>query len=438
MMHPDTLRPSSPRTSSFLSLPPDIHHLIISSYLDEYTLLSIRHVNHYFYSFELPLSVSPPRSYATCVAFHRMWEDELLARHGSTCKAFAQPGSFEHTGDPSQPSPTTIMPSNLPSGDRHQCPQAISKDIICPKRPLYLPCYECTLWLPVSCFAHSQRTAKRSLAHSQACKRFCITCGIKYALRPPGLAIKVSGLQPAAIKKPEIVPGFDGTINSTTPSSSSFLLQPNSQRRNKTQTLSCSRCGRSFRSLWYCCVGCFNVISTTAAQIEQTNIPFDLANYLQFLSTYTIRDGVRARASGDFWDQELGYSSFLFRRGLAHPMSQESKNAKGADKASAAGSSDAHGLGSEQMIGMEARCAACWRPPAFPAARDVKPACGPMRETYANTLFVLQSFGMRQIQRSHFCLRCLTVADARLPKSRLRESQDERAAQRALKARERL
>jgi hypothetical protein len=39
-----------------------------------------------------------------------------------------------------------------------------------------------------------------------------------------------------------------------------------------------------------------------------------------------------------------------------------------------------------------------------------------MRETYASALFTLQSFGIRQIQRSHFCLRCLTAADARLSK----------------------
>lgn len=438
MMHPDSLRPSSPRTSSFLDLPPDLHYLIISSYLDEYTLLSIRHVNHYFYSFELPLSVSPPRSYATCVAFHRMWEDELLARHGSTCKAFAQPGSFEHTGDPFQPSPTTMRPSNLPSEDGYQHLLAISKDIIRPKRPLYLPCYECTLWLPVSCFSHKQRTAKRSLAHSQACKRFCITCGIKYTLWPPGLAIKVSGLQPTVIKKPEIVPAFDGTINSTTPSSSSFLLQLNSQRRNKTQTPLCPRCGGSFRSLWYCCVGCFNVVSKLAAQIEHINRQFNPADYDYFPLTCGIRDGVRTRASGDFWDQELGYSSFLLRRGLAHPMSQGSKNAKGADKASAADSNNAYRLGSEQMIGMEARCADCWRLPAFPAARDVNPGGGPVRETYANAPPTLQSFGMRQILSSNFCQRCLTAANAILPKSRLRESQRERAVRGALGACERL
>jgi hypothetical protein len=97
-------------------------------------------------------------------------------------------------------------------------------------------------------------------------------------------------------------------------------------------------------------------------------------------------------------------------------MSQGCKNAKGADKASAVGNSNAYRLGSEQMIGMEARCADCWQPPAFPAARDVKPARGPMRETYANELLTLQNFGMRQIQHSHFCLRRLIAADARLPK----------------------
>ena len=291
MIHPGSLCPSSPRASCFLDLPPDIHHLILSYYLDEYTLLSIRHVNHYFYSFELPL-----RSYAICVAFHRMWEDELLARHASACKAFAQPSFFEHTGDPFQPSPTTMRPSNLPSENGSQHLLATSKDII---RPLYLPCYECTLWLLVLCLAHGQRTGKRSLARSQACKRFCITCGIKYTLWPPGLAIKVSGLQPAVIKKPEIVPAFGDTINSITPFSSSFLLQLNSQRRNKTQTLSCSRCGGSFRSLWYCCAGCFNVISKFAAQIEHTNIPFNPADYDYFLLTCRIRDGVRTRASGD-------------------------------------------------------------------------------------------------------------------------------------------
>jgi hypothetical protein len=151
-----------------------------------------------------------------------------------------------------------------------------------------------------------------------------------------------------------------------------------------------------------------------------------------------IRKSVRRRASGDFWDQELGYAPFLLRRGLAHPMSQGSKNAKGADKASAADSNNAYGLGSEQMIGMEARCADCWRPPAFPAARDVDQGCGPIRETYANVPPTLQSFGMRQILCSNFCLRCLTAANVILPKSRLRESQRQRAVRGALEACERL
>jgi hypothetical protein len=78
-------------------------------------------------------------------------------------------------------------------------------------------------------------------------------------------------------------------------------------------------------------------------------------------------------------------------------MSQGSKNAKGAYKASAADNDNAYGLGSEQVIGMEACCADRWRLPAFPAARDVKPARGPIRETYAKMLFTSQSFGMRQI-----------------------------------------
>ena len=119
-------------------------------------------------------------------------------------------------------------------------------------------------------------------------------------------------------------------------------------------------------------------------------------------------------------------------------MSQGSKNTKGADKASAADSSNAYGLGSEQMLGMEARCADCWRPPAFPAARDVNPGGGPIRETYANAPLILQSFGMRQIQCSNLCLRCLTAANAILPKSRLRESRRERAVRGALEVCERL
>jgi hypothetical protein len=47
-------------------------------------------------------------------------------------------------------------------------------------------------------------------------------------------------------------------------------------------------------------------------------------------------------------------------------------------------SNNAHGLGSEQMSDMEARCADS----AFPAAREAKQARGPMRETNADALFV--------------------------------------------------
>ena len=65
-------------------------------------------------------------------------------------------------------------------------------------------------------------------------------------------------------------------------------------------------------------------------------------------------------------------------------MSQESKNANEGDKVSVVDSNNAHGLGSEQMSDMEARCADS----AFSAAREVKPARGPMRETNADALFI--------------------------------------------------
>jgi hypothetical protein len=74
-------------------------------------------------------------------------------------------------------------------------------------------------------------------------------------------------------------------------------------------------------------------------------------------------------------------------------MGQESKNANEGDKVSVVDSNNAHGLGSEQMSDMEARCADS----TFPAAREVKPARGPMRETNADAVR-LHNFGIRRIQ----------------------------------------
>jgi hypothetical protein len=95
MIDTDIRIPSPPNHFSFLGLPPDLRCLLVSSYLDKYAILSLRHVNQYFYTLQLPLSVSPPRLYATCVAFHRMWENEALARHKSACAALALPGPGE-------------------------------------------------------------------------------------------------------------------------------------------------------------------------------------------------------------------------------------------------------------------------------------------------------------------------------------------------------
>jgi hypothetical protein len=94
-----------------------------------------------------------------------------------------------------------------------------------------------------------------------------------------GLAIKVSGPQPTVIKKPEIVSAFDGTVNSTIPYSSSLLLQPNSQHRNKKQTLSCSRYGGVFDPYDIAASVCFIVIAKVAAQTEQTNMSFNPVNF---------------------------------------------------------------------------------------------------------------------------------------------------------------
>jgi hypothetical protein len=75
-------------------------------------------------------------------------------------------------------------------------------------------------------------------------------------------------------------------------------------------------------------------------------------------------------------------------------------------------SNNAHGLGSEQMSDMEARCADS----AFPAAREVKPARGPMRETNADALFVCTILAYDKFSVSQPPPACLTAADAELPK----------------------
>ena len=430
----DATRAAPHKTTSFLTLPPDIHHLLISCYLDEYTILSLRHVNHYFYSFQLPSSLSPPRSYAACVAFHLMWENELLARHGSACEEAAEQSR------PLEPAAThreTLLKKERqdkrPGQHSYWRLPATSNQMARSAQPLYLPCYECTLWLPISSFAHSQRTAKRALAHPQACKRYCIACGIKYSLRPRGLAIKVAGLQPGVVQGAKQLAkaparGFDTT--STSSLAKPFLLPPlYSQDRTSKQTLICSKCKRSFRSLWYCCVGCFNVIAHNAAQLSHTNPPVDSKSSHLSLWTWRVRDGLwkwrikyrtRQQACATFWDKKLGYLPLLLQQGHLGPTtSQDSRNyTTGLERADVVDEDDNEDRRqSEVMIGREARCADCWRPPAFPVDMDVE---GLKRDTSS----ALQSFGMREIPPSHFCLRCVTAADARAPRSRLKESRD--------------
>jgi hypothetical protein len=344
-----------------------------------------------------------------------MWEDEIRARIATADVAAAK-----------------REPLLNPEGQSY-CPLTKSTNIYRPARLLYLPCYECTLWLPLSSFSHSHQAGKRSLAYPRAHTRFCISCGIKYALWPPGLAIKVSGLRSPIVPGPEepvTAQTLDGNITSITSSANTLSLPPNSQSRANTQKIICSKCGGSFRSIWYCCIGCFNVIADTVAKIAPTDRPFNLLEWIPYMSLHRVREGVRLRASADFWDGKLGYLPFLLQLGLTHPMDQERKYVQGMDQASAIDSNTIHRLEREQLIGMEARCADCWRPPTFPTTRDLKPDRGPRRERYANAVFVMQIFGMQQIQRSHFCQRCMAAVDARPRRSWLRESRGEIAIQR--------
>jgi hypothetical protein len=82
---------------------------------------------------------------------------------------------------------------------------------------------------------------------------------------------------------------------------------------------------------------------------------------------------------------------------------------------------------SEYMIGREVRCADCWRPPAFPAVRDLQSAQRSTREAYANKLLALECFGMQQIPCTHLCQHCRQVGNARPLQGRLRGCVVERA-----------
>ena len=149
MMDPDALRLSPQKAPSFSHLPPDVHYVLLSFYLDDYTILSLRHVDHYFYSFQLSPSVYSRRSYATCVAFHRMWEDELLARHGSACAVLALP-----------------RPSEAADG-QSRCPLTAPTPIYRPARPFIYP----AMSVPSGCLSPASHIANEQpsdpwLAHS--------------------------------------------------------------------------------------------------------------------------------------------------------------------------------------------------------------------------------------------------------------------------------
>ena len=195
------------------------HHLLGSPVLD----LPLDLV-----SFQLPPSVSPLRSYATSVAF---------IGYGKT----SSPPDMEALRHLLNPGPLNILttPSSL-----HQY-----------RKILFVPSYHSTyptMSAPCGCPPPVLHIASGPLSNPWLIQRPKSLSAPPIALSmlyDQELTIKVSGPQPDVIKKPEIVPALDGTMNSSTPSPSPFLLQPNTQRRNKIRHFFMLKMGRLLRSL---------------------------------------------------------------------------------------------------------------------------------------------------------------------------------------------
>ena len=226
-------------------------------------------------------------------------------------------------------------------------------------------------------------------------------------MRPPRLATKVSRPQ-QPVGRPEaqrlaVTSTADSDITPTFSSKDSPPRMPKSDRRDKKQIFFCAKCGGSFRSLWYCCIGCFSVLADTVTRNGKKYPRSNLVGCGLWGWASEVRYGVKQRACGGFWDEKLGYLPILTRQGLAVTGGERSSNLteNGTDRASSVDDRKLDQLEREQTIDMEARCAECWRTPTYPAASKVQAARGPGQrgepydDDYATC--VMQCFDLQRI-----------------------------------------
>jgi hypothetical protein len=370
-----------------LDLPSDIHLLIIVSYLDDTSILALRHVNHYFHDLELPSQHRPARSYETCVAFHRMWEAELRARH-------------------------------LSAGESHPL-----RPFIRPVLPHFLPCYECLKWLPGSAFAHSQKTAKRRLAERDAHKRFCIACGIRHGFWPSRYFVHCSEQDDWSVE----VSGVPAYKQSGGEGSEAGMQSPSAlglpQRRRRKRMQRCQKCGDDFIHLWYGCLGCYNVYAADwnhdfdVDLVDQDMEAEDQRNHrvgsrLVFRRTRDAKMEEIGRANRENYlaivengPAAMGDASSSLQSAFHHTLSQS------------------HGI--DALVGREYRCADCWSagPNMDKLAED------PHRKCSIN--FTNASMSHKSTQDPSWldhCWRCRQRFSSwfKVPRSRLRQSRQMR------------
>lgn len=128
---------------SFLSLPSDIHHLILTEYLPYDSIVALRSTSHHFHSL-----ISP----ATLKRLRQNVISNLFASERALLEKWLPQPFGRYSGRPTS----------------------------------HLTCYSCLQVLPTTSFFLDQVSRSRGLGRRRATERWCKACGIKYGKIPHG------------------------------------------------------------------------------------------------------------------------------------------------------------------------------------------------------------------------------------------------------------